>query len=89
MLDDEPVLMAEDLIDLPEADYNDPLIQQMIKEDEESSLKRFGKITSEELEELYRRADKLQEESRGLKRREAVDVAWSRMKSEKLAKSKV
>ncbi len=59
---------------LPEADYNDPLVKQWCEEVDQKFQEKFGRITHEELFKIQELATKIRKEDSRLKFYEAVDI---------------
>ena len=80
VIDGEKIVMAPDLADLPEADYDDPAIQAMIRETEAARLNKFGKLTSEDIEKLSELREAVQRENPDLSWEEITDLAWRKFR---------
>ena len=81
MINGEVIMMAEDLVNLPEADYDDPFIQKMIKEDLNQREKKFGRLTTEDVEEIGRTKDEILKKFPNLAPSEAAEKAWKEISS--------
>ena len=80
VIDGKLITMEEDLVDLPEADYDDPEIQAMIQEDLDRWEKKFGRLTSEQVEELAQTREKILSSFPDLTAQEATDRAWQEIR---------
>jgi hypothetical protein len=62
LIDDKPYQMPPDLRELKEVNYDDPEIKKRLVELETESLKKYGKLTPEELEYMAARRLELEKE---------------------------
>ncbi|MEK7790056.1 MAG: hypothetical protein AAB309_00335 [Deltaproteobacteria bacterium] len=76
--------MPSDLKDLPEFDWNDPENQKMLKAEEEAQIKKYGKLTCKQMDQICETKAILLKEDSALPRKKAFDLAWEKVTGKKL-----
>jgi len=76
--------MAPDLWEMEEFDWDDPKNQKMIQEEEETRIKKYGKLNSKQMDQIYEIKDTLLKENPTLSRKKAFDLALERVTGKKL-----
>ena len=71
---------------LPEADYNDPLVKQWCEEVDNKFGEKFGRISHEELFKIQELATKVRKQNPRLKFNEAVDIVLGKISFKKESK---
>lgn len=76
--------LPPDYHELEEFDLDDPENIKIMKEEEEAFIRRYGKLTCEQFDEICLIKDKIISEKPGLNRRESFDLAWEQFTGKKL-----
>src|SRR5262245_11215157 len=72
--------LPPDINSLKEIDCDDTEVQQWLKEDEERRLKKFGRLTHEQLERFYQFRLEIERENPGISVELAVDQALEELR---------
>lgn len=75
--------LPPDYYELEEFDLDDPENIKMMKEEEDAFIRRYGKLTCEQFDEICLIKDKIITENPQLNRREAFDLAWGKITGKK------
>jgi hypothetical protein len=76
--------MPPDLNNLPEFDWDDPENQKMIQKEEAVRIKKYGKLTCKQMDQICKVKEALLKEKPALPRKKAFDLSWEKVTGKKL-----
>lgn len=76
--------LPPDYYELEEFDLDDPENIKMMKEEEEANIRKYGRLTSKELDEICIIKEDIISKNPGIKRKKAFDLAWEKFTGKKL-----
>lgn len=76
--------LPPDYHELEEFDWDDPENIKMVQEEENAFAKKYGRLTSEQFDEICLIKDKIKIQKPELNRGEAFDLAWEQYTGKKL-----
>ena len=77
--------MPADLKNLPEFDWDDPENQKMVQREEEERIKKYGRLTCEQLDQICLVKEEILKDNPKLQRKKAFDLAWEKVTGKKLS----
>ena|SRR3989338_3871121 len=83
-VDEKAYKMPPDLKNLPEFDWNNPENQKILKTEEEVRIKKYGKLTCKQMDQICEIKEILLKEDSALPRKRAFDLAWEKVTGKKL-----
>ena len=83
-VDEKAYKMPPDLKNLPEFDWNNPENQKILKTEEEVRIKKYGKLTCKQMDQICEIKEILLKEDSALPRKRAFDLDWEKVTGKKL-----
>lgn len=80
----EIIEMPDDIKNLPEFDCDDPDTQVWVRKEEEQNIKKYGKLTTEQMNQIYKIKCQLLNDNPSLDPKKAFDLAWEKAFQKKL-----
>jgi hypothetical protein len=80
----EKVTLPPDIKNLQEFDWDDPKNKKWIKEQDKKTVERYGRLSTEQMESIYKAKLRLLSQSPALDEKRAFDLAWEHVTGKKL-----
>ena len=85
----EMIEIPDDVKNLPEFDWDNPKNQEWLAKEEEQNIRRYGKLTTEQMNQIYKIKCHLLENNPSLDPKKAFDLAWEKVLKKKLSSYEV
>src|SRR3989338_174891 len=81
----EIIEIPDDIKSLPEFDWDDPKTQEWVNEEEKQHIKKYGKLTTEQMTQIYKTKCQFLNDDPSLDPKKAFDLAWEKTLQKKLS----